>query len=231
MKRFTETNKWGDLWYRKLEPAQKLLWQWLLDNCDHAGVVEPDLELASFQIGIPYHADAMEKLGDRVKKISPSKWLIPKFIDFQYGHLSEDCKAHGPVFASLKKHQIEGYTKAMDSLKDKDKEKDKDKTEHGQQPALPVVSEDGFDRFWATYPNKMGKLDARKSYERAIKKTSIDAILKAIDHQKKLPQWTKDSGRFIPHPATWLNQGRWMDEGAPQISAPQQSSGRVGGRF
>ena len=26
-------------------------------------------------------------------------------------------------------------------------------------------------------------------------------------------QWRKDDGQFIPHPRTWLNQGRWKDEG------------------
>ncbi len=34
----------------------------------------------------------------------------------------------------------------------------------------------------------------------------------AIEVQKQSEQWTKDNGRFIPNPATWLNQGRWEDE-------------------
>jgi hypothetical protein len=28
-------------------------------------------------------------------------------------------------------------------------------------------------------------------------------------------QWRRDDGRFIPHPATWLNQRRWEDEAEP----------------
>ena len=36
-------------------------------------------------------------------------------------------------------------------------------------------------------------------------------ILAAIDIQKRSVQWTKDSGQFIPHPATWLNGERWSD--------------------
>ena len=28
---------------------------------------------------------------------------------------------------------------------------------------------------------------------------------------KETEQWQKDKGRFIPHPATWLNQERWQD--------------------
>jgi hypothetical protein len=29
-------------------------------------------------------------------------------------------------------------------------------------------------------------------------------------------QWRKDGGQFIPNPATWLNQGRWDDQG-PEV--------------
>ena len=35
-------------------------------------------------------------------------------------------------------------------------------------------------------------------------------------------EWKRDGGRFIPHPATWLNGKRWEDE----VSEPaQQHSG------
>lgn len=44
-------------------------------------------------------------------------------------------------------------------------------------------------------------------------------MLAALAQQKKSPQWVKDGGEFIPHPATWLNQGRWQDEVAAPLSA------------
>ena len=37
-------------------------------------------------------------------------------------------------------------------------------------------------------------------------------MLKVIDRDKKSPEWLKDNGNFIPHPATWLNGGCWDDE-------------------
>lgn len=107
MKRFTETQKWEDPWFRRLTPEMKLLWQWILDRCDNAGVIDPDMELASFQIGYGYPMDNLLEFGERVVKLPCGKWFIPKFIDFQYGKLSEDCKAHNPVFSSLAKHGIE----------------------------------------------------------------------------------------------------------------------------
>lgn len=138
MKRFTETAKWDDPWFRRLPPELKLFWQWILDRCDNAGIIDPDIELASFQIGYEYPMDTLSAFGERVIQIPSGKFFIPKFIAFQYGKLSEDCRAHGPVFQSLTKNgidpdsfEIKGYPKGMNTLKEKekvqDKEKDKDK--------------------------------------------------------------------------------------------------------
>lgn len=38
--RFTDTNKWNDAWFSQLKPLEKLLWNYLCDNCDIAGFVE-----------------------------------------------------------------------------------------------------------------------------------------------------------------------------------------------
>ncbi len=134
MKRFTETNKWDDPWFRKLSPEIKLLWQWLLDRCDNAGIIDPDIELASFQIGYQYPMDTLSKLGDRVVRLECGKWFIPKFVPFQIGKLSADCRAHGPAFQSLLKHSIDpetfqfkGYPKGIHTLQEKEKEKEEDK--------------------------------------------------------------------------------------------------------
>lgn len=118
MKRFTETTKWGDPWFRKLKPEIKLLWQWLLDNCDNAGVIDPDMDLASFQIGYQYPINTLSELGDRVAKLPSGKYLVKKFVLFQYGdRLSSECKAHNPVFQSLKSNSVElsmiGYAKGI----------------------------------------------------------------------------------------------------------------------
>lgn len=68
-----------------------------------------------------------------------------------------------------------------------------------------------FNSFWNAYPKKVGKQAAIKSFERALKKTDIDTMLKAIEAQKQTDQWKRDNGQYIPNPATWLNQGRWED--------------------
>ena len=79
----------------------------------------------------------------------------------------------------------------------------------------PLLSPHGerFDRFWALYPNKTGKKKARESWEKIKPSEELtETILSAVAKQKLWDKWQRDSGRYIPNPATWLNQGRWEDE-------------------
>lgn len=71
-----------------------------------------------------------------------------------------------------------------------------------------------FDEFWEAYPKKVGKKYAKECFER-IKPTRelLEKMKIAIAEQKKSEQWRDKHGKFIPNPSTWLNQGRWMDEG------------------
>lgn len=80
-------------------------------------------------------------------------------------------------------------------------------------PANHSTTSTRFDEFWGAYPRKIGKAAARKVYQRLKPTADLHAkILTAIDTAKHSDQWTKDNGQFIPHPTTWLNQGRWDDE-------------------
>ena len=69
-----------------------------------------------------------------------------------------------------------------------------------------------FNTFYASYPRKVGCKAALKAWERAKDRPPVANILKAIEAQKESKQWRKDNGQWIPHPSTWLNQGRWADE-------------------
>ena len=81
-----------------------------------------------------------------------------------------------------------------------------------------------FDRFWSIYPRKEGKGAARKAFGKARKKVALEAMLSAVELQKQSPQWNRDDGRYIPMPATWLNQERWGDSpndaGCPRPEQP-----------
>lgn len=70
----------------------------------------------------------------------------------------------------------------------------------------------GFDSFWSAYPRKTAKPQAAKAFARLKPDEALlRTLLAAIERQRHWPQWTKDGGEFIPHPATWLNGQRWLD--------------------
>lgn len=83
-----------------------------------------------------------------------------------------------------------------------------------------------FDLFWQAYPKKVGKEAARKAFSRV--KVPIESLLTAIERQKCGNQWLTENGRFVPNPATWLNQGRWEDDVTPAAPAAKPGYGVQG---
>lgn len=81
------------------------------------------------------------------------------------------------------------------------------------KPKKLTATEKRFNEFWAIYPRKIGKKKAFESWKRSkIDKDLHEKILEAVNKARLTEQWTKEKGRYIPNPATWLNQGRWDDE-------------------
>ena len=78
---------------------------------------------------------------------------------------------------------------------------------------------DAFAEFWRAYPRKVGKAAAERAFLKAG--VPVETLIAAIARHQRTPQWTKDGGQFIPHPASWLNGKRWEDEIA---AAPQTAS-------
>jgi hypothetical protein len=111
-KRFTDAEKWAVPKYRAMTPQAKLLWLWLNDNCDNAGVVTPDIDLAAFQIGEPINEGHIAELKERLKEISPGTYWIQGFIAFQFGKVpppSADGKMaplHRSIWNSLAAHNL-----------------------------------------------------------------------------------------------------------------------------
>lgn len=76
-----------------------------------------------------------------------------------------------------------------------------------------IKTTDRFEVFWTAYPKKIGKDKCRRWFSsRKIDDSMLNEMITALEVHKKSTQWSKDSGQFIPHPYTWLNQGRWQDE-------------------
>jgi hypothetical protein len=68
-----------------------------------------------------------------------------------------------------------------------------------------------FENFWQQYPKKVGKLTAKRSWEKLSLDNQQKALEAIVEHRKywvaKGTDW-----EFIPHASTWLNQERFEDE-------------------
>jgi len=148
------------------------------------------------------------------------------------------------------KPQAKPEQTASDISEDKDKDLglritdvDVDKDGDKDTPPLPPTGGNGagtvappapppFDQFWSAYPKKVGKEAARKAWNK-IKPSAalLRKILDAIESAKQSEQWQREKGRYIPNPATWLNQGRWDDELTPGGGDDGGKTSNAGGGY
>lgn len=64
-----------------------------------------------------------------------------------------------------------------------------------------------FPTFWAKYPEKKGKIQAERAFERMGQAAKAEAI-------RFIPKYLRSlkPGVAVCHPATYLNGQRWLDE-------------------
>lgn len=74
----------------------------------------------------------------------------------------------------------------------------------------------GFASFWSAYPKKVAKPAALKAFKSAkVKGEELAAMLADIAARAASDDWKKEGGKYVPNPATYLNQRRWEDGQAP----------------
>lgn len=82
-----------------------------------------------------------------------------------------------------------------------------------------------FDRFWACWPKKVNKGEARKAWHQTASiRPPIDELLAAVERGKSSVQWHKadregNIGAFIPNPSTYLRAEGWENVYTIQLSS------------
>lgn len=117
-KRFTETTKWEDKYFRKLSPEAKLLYWYMWDRCDIAGFWEVDLHLAAFCIGYDESRlqEAFKELSSRYILDTKVVW-IKSFLKHQKNDkLNENNPAHFGIIRKIAEHKAlrEQVLKSLD---------------------------------------------------------------------------------------------------------------------
>lgn len=224
-KRFTDTEKWKKKWYRELGSKLRDVRQFVLDDCDLAGIWEIDLNRISYYVGSPVSLDEVRHafcgyvslLGDL------DSLFIPAFLEFQYGNLVETNNAHRAVIRRLKLKNInqplrspsrgvqdKDKDKVQDKDQDQDKEKDKDK-----QPKFD------FEALYQKYPRKEGKSPGLKQCAEQIRtQEKYDLLSTAID---RYAAHCADTKQILMHFGTFMGSKRtthpWVDWCDPETGA------------
>lgn len=73
-----------------------------------------------------------------------------------------------------------------------------------------------FEQFWESYPRKISRLDAQRSFARAAERASQEMILAGV-RRYSAERYGKDP-QFTKSPARWLDGDGWLDDPAPSQS-------------
>lgn len=106
-KRFTDTEKYKDPWFRKLKPELKMLFLFICDDCNHAGIWKENFDSFELFYGKKMTHEDMKGFGDKILRLNEDTYYIKGFIKFQYGILYENNSAHLGVIKQLVAYNID----------------------------------------------------------------------------------------------------------------------------
>lgn len=120
MKRFTDTLKWQNPWFRSLSTKHKILFIYILDACDNAGVLHLDFELINFVLKENFTLQEFKEVfSSKVIFLSEDKIIIRGFIRYQQGsnknggtmakHIEKLIETHGIEKVIIQNNLWEGY--------------------------------------------------------------------------------------------------------------------------
>lgn len=70
-----------------------------------------------------------------------------------------------------------------------------------------------FEEFYKHYPKKKNKGDVEKWFKKnKPSEELVKTMINKVELLKKTYDWIKNSGQYIPYPASWLNSKGWEDE-------------------
>ena len=191
----------------------RIVWQYLLDHCDHAGTFKREFRLLNFQCGTNITEQQFNKVfGSRiVKSEAYDRWLIVNFCRAQY---PKGLDSNKPVIVSVRELLakygfltivMQSFTNHSQMIKDKDKDKETGEGEDGgvgegglqavRSTAITTQSE--YDRYIQAFnqvrgASFRGDKKSRAQFNARMKEgVSVDEMIIALtnamqnDHHQK----------------------------------------------
>lgn len=153
-------------------------------------------------------AECQDQAGSDTKADEPAG-ILPAWKD-------AECSAPCPQNASFS-------IKAKNSTKNNQRTHPKSDSETPKK-GRPVKQSDNeaFNIFWAVYPRKDAKTQARTAFEKKIKTPEMaEQVIEAVKQRRGI--WSTDL-KFIPLASTWLNNERWNEEAKTPTPIPRAPS-------
>lgn len=238
-KRFTDTEKWKDEWYISLSNDYKIVWQWLLDNCSHAGICKPSLNILNRDCQTNMSKEDFNlTFGSRVLD-NGNVWFIPKFIQFQYSTLHSKKPAIVSVVKEINKYNLNEMIPLSfgnDYLIIKDKDKDKDMVM--DTVTTPYENNNNGEDVFSPAMAKYGTIDPQTFFERYKSEkqysASIDTLgvvhhttrenillwLEKFRTQMIIQAVSKTMSEFVHYFGNWMNKNYDPDINPTQTNNP-----------
>lgn len=181
-KRFTDTAKWNKPFIRSMKAPYKLLWLYIIDECDHAGIWQVDFDVAQIKIGEKLNIEtAIKSFAGKIHIFDDGqKWFIPDFIDFQYGELNKENRAHNSVLTILKKYSLLEIKPLASPLKGAmDKDKDRELVIELDENKEPPKEKTKFELTFDAY------LEMRKKIKKPATEHAIDLLHNELEKLSK----------------------------------------------
>ena len=216
-KRFTDTEKWKKQFIKSLGTVNKLLFLYILDDCDHAGIWHVEIDIAEMRIGEKIDLEeAKAEFKDHIIEFdNGEKWFIPYFIEFQYGELNENVKAHKSVIDKLNKYNlIEQFGNSLFRVMDKEKEKDMDKDKEEECDISNLSKEEKqarWDRFLISKDKTLNNDFVKQTWTKNIDLNWPQlkkAILEYFKDREALKDISRTTKEYQDHCYLWIKKNR-----------------------
>lgn len=231
-----------------LDPLDRLAFVGLLCYADKAGRLENRPNRLAAMV-LPYEQKGFEA---RITRLIEAKFLVPytndgrsfiqirTFSSHQRPHHTEpESKIPSPdspgsiVMQPLyngdtteetqSKNRVVGYTTVVS----REGKEGKGMEGKGERQSRTSSSLDGFNDFWSRYPRKIGKGAAEHSWSKLTLPDRKAVMERVIAFAEEWDGRPSEDRQFCPHPATWLNQRRWEDEGFTDLQAKRQEESKA----
>lgn len=170
-----------------------LLFTWIIPHCDDGGNMPGDAFTVKGLV-VPVRPETVADVEKTLKELIEMGLLDPYEANGEkYIHII-NWNDHQTLRADRQSWEYPRYGK----------------DERPRKASTKAAADGSFEKFYALYPRKVARAKAEIAWKQ-IKPELHAAILEAVKAHSQSEQWTRDDGKFIPHPATWLHQKRWND--------------------